>query len=167
MIRTVFAATSVLMLSATASAVPITPADVGAVLSANDVLDVEIDPIEAGSDFAIGSGTVDLGGSTVNFTTRIMRCDDGITCKTVLMFANFALGRPARPGDYEAVNSYNDTYPFGRAYVYVDENGDASVGVDYVVDLEDENVFGANEVSTFGIILSSFLDQMATTDVGE
>lgn len=153
-------------LSLSASAVPTTSTDVARIFEANGITNIDADPAEG--DTALVSGSIDLGaGTPVNFTARIMRCEDGANCRTVLIFANFDLGREVRTNDYVAVNSYNDSYPYGRAYVFVDQDGMASVGVDYVVDLEDENAFGENEVETFRIVVSSFIDHISTTDVGE
>lgn len=153
-------------LSLSAAAVPTSSTDIARIFEANGITNIEADPAEG--DFALVSGSVDIGTDTpVNFTARVMRCEDGANCRTVLMFANFDLGREVRASDYVAVNGYNDSFPYGRGYVYVDQDGMASIGVDYVVDLEDENAFGENEVETFQIIVSSFIDHISTTDVGE
>ena len=71
-----------------------------------------------------------------NFVARAMNCS-GIpkSCEELMFFANFPLGRPLRVTDLVAVNNYNESQVFGRAYVVRPGAGDGEVGVDYVIEL--------------------------------
>ncbi len=130
-----------------ASAVPVTPQEVRDVLSANGATELNIIPTENSTSSQV-SGKID----GVNFVADVRVCgDDRKDCKAVLLFANFSLDRDALPEDYVHMNDYNDRRTWGRAYVLPDQ-----IGVDYAVDLYDENAFGRNEVETWQVILSSF-----------
>ncbi len=143
-----------------AYAVPATVDEVMEILRDNGVENLERD--DSFDEFTHVYGSLKVGDDDpVVFTTRVMRCDQQDQCRTILMFANFDMGRPLEPSDYETVNGYNESYPFGRAYVFNDEEAnEVTIGIDYVVDLEDENAFGTNEVNTFQIIIGSFFEHM-------
>lgn len=159
MIRGLMCAAAAFGFVMSAAAVPTNPASVQSTLTSAGATGVTADPGQG--DYVITYGSIDPGtGSTVNFTARLMRCENNANCKTVLQFANFDMERTVRPADYEAINAYNDSYPFGRAYIYTYDDGNFAFGVDYVTDLDDENQFGTNEVETFKIVLGSFLDHM-------
>jgi hypothetical protein len=157
MIRALISLSLLALSPALSHAHPVTAETVEAVLADHGVTDITFYPDEGDSIGSLEGLYPDLD---VGFSVRLLRCEDGPDCFTALFFANFDLERTPEASDYFDMNSYNDTYPFGRAYVYEDEDGTAAIGVDYVVDLEDENVFGDNEVATFGVILSSFIDHM-------
>ena len=56
---------------------------------------------------------------------------------------------------------YNDSYPFGRAFLIGDPDTEGyMVGIDYSISLADENDYGQQEVSLFFIILDSFITHM-------
>ena len=147
MIRELITASTILTFAGIAQAVPVTPQEVSDTLAAHGVADLSITPTEGSSSSKV-NGAID----GVNFIADVRDCaDDGTGCKTVLLFANFSLDREAISEDYVKANSYNDRRTWGRAYVLGNE-----IGVDYAVDLYDENVFGENEVSTWKIILNAF-----------
>ena len=149
MIRELIILSASVALAGAAQAVPVTPQEVRDMLTTHGATDLSITPTEGSSSSKI-SGAID----GVNFTADVQGCtDDGTDCKIVLVFANFWLGRDAVNEDYLKANSYNDRNTWGRAYVLANE-----IGVDYTVDLYDENTFGENEVSTWKIILNAFKD---------
>lgn len=78
------------------------------------------------------SGAVGQVGD-VSFSLRALDCSGAPrACATLLLYAQFDLGRPVSASDYQAVNRFNDGQVFGRAYVDAD---DQRVGVDYTIEM--------------------------------
>lgn len=79
-------------------------------------------------------GTVKLeDGSDVIFWVTMRDCaGDPVACESVILFANFNLGREATPDDFRTANHYNDRQVFGRAYILEEAH---QVGVDYLIHL--------------------------------
>ena len=154
------AAAALATFAVSARAEPASVEEIMEVLRENGAEDLERDDSSEEFTQIYGSLRVDAE-EPVMFTTRVMRCNMLDKCSTVLMFANFDMGRPLAQDDYVTVNAYNDSYPFGRTYLYNNEDtNEVTIGIDYVVDLEDENTFGSNEINTFRIILNSFFEHM-------
>ena len=155
MIRHFIAAGILASVSTFAYAVPVSPQDVIRVLKANGATDVSSETDEDGNGVEV-YGTI----NDVNFIANAIDCNPGNTsCKAILFFANFDLDRAAMPEDYVKANEYNDGRTWGRAYVLDDQ-----IGIDYAVDLYDENRFGTNEVETWGVIIDSFLEHNDDAD---
>lgn len=71
---------------------------------------------------------------SINFWVRALDCKGTPkACSTLMLFANFDLGREATATDYQTVNAFNDRQVFGRAYLLPQR---MQVGVDYVVELD-------------------------------
>lgn len=85
-------------------------------------------------DAATGAPVASVQAGAVQFWIRALDCK-GVpkACSTLVFFANFELGRPTAPADYETVNRFNDSQVFGRAYLIPGRN---QVGVDYVLELD-------------------------------
>lgn len=71
---------------------------------------------------------------SINFWVRALDCKGAPkACSTLMMFANFDLGRDATSRDYQTVNAFNDRQIFGRAYLLPQR---LQIGVDYVIELD-------------------------------
>ncbi len=71
---------------------------------------------------------------SINFWVRALDCTGAPkACSTLMLFANFDLGREATAKDYQTVNAFNDRQVFGRAYLLPQR---MQVGVDYVIELD-------------------------------
>ncbi len=71
---------------------------------------------------------------SINFWVRTLDCNGAPkACSTLMLFANFDLGREAAAKDYQTVNAFNDRQVFGRAYLLPQRK---QVGVDYVIELD-------------------------------
>mgnify|MGYP002787980814 CR=1 FL=1 len=71
---------------------------------------------------------------SINFWVRALDCKGAPkACSTLMMFANFDLGRDATSRDYQSVNAFNDRQIFGRAYLLPQR---LQIGVDYVIELD-------------------------------
>jgi len=118
-------------------------------------LDVEMTE-DAASGAPVARGEV----GDIIFWVRGLDCSAD-ACATLVFFANFELGRPVADADYRIINSFNDRQVFGRAYLL---EGDAMVGVDYVIELDGgvsrENVAG--NVSRWTDVVAAFLDHFRT-----
>ena len=85
------------------------------------------------SDSASGAPVAHGSAGAFSFFVRAMGCSgEPPACDTLMFFANFELGRDVSPADYRAVNAFNDSQVFGRAYVLERQS---QVGVDYVIEL--------------------------------
>ena len=156
MLRNLILAGSAAWICGTASAVPVSPQDVSDLLAAFGASDLIIIPTEESTNSQI-SGQID----GVHFIADTRDCDaDRTGCKVVLFYANFDLERDAAPEDYLSMNMYNDRRTWGRAYVLGNQ-----IGVDYAVDLYDENELGQNEIETWQIILDSFREHNTPEDI--
>lgn len=95
--------------------------------------------------------------ANLNFSIRLGDCDDTGACKYAMMFATFDLGEAATTDTLVKSNAYNDSYPFGRAFVIPgeEEAGDV-VGIDYVLDLSSEATLDTGDMALFKDILNSY-----------
>ena len=145
--------------ASTASAVPATPEAVEALLESMNTTDIVTETID---DTIV---RIDATRQGYNFTVRLMDCTEGTNCVSSMIFATFNMDARPTLTDFTNVNEYNDSYPFGRAFLIGDTETDGYlVGVDYAVSLTDENTFGADEVNLFFVILNSFIAHMQETD---
>jgi len=100
------------------------------------------------------------------FVMRALNCaGTPKSCKELMFFANFPLGRRFNIQDFVSVNKFNEAQVFGRAYLLrssPQENG--SVGVDYVIELDGgvsaEHV--TNNVSRWGDVVAAFIEAMTS-----
>lgn len=80
-----------------------------------------------------------------------------------MMFSTFDLGQTADADTLVRTNSYNDSYPFGRAFVVPSgEEGNDLVGIDYVIDLSGEAVLDAGDIAQFQEVLQSYIAHWTT-----
>ena len=96
-----------------------------------------------------------------DFYVRALGCSGKPTaCENLVFFANFEIGRDVDDSDYRAVNSFNDSQVFGRAYVIPDKR---EVGVDYVVELSggvtEEHL--SENISRWADVITDFVRKFA------
>jgi len=157
MIRTALAATVALTTALGAAAAPISPADAADMLTGY------------GSEFADitwldeKTATIDGKMSEYFYTVRMMNCSAVRVCETVMIFATFEMGGAPGLESYLRTNEYNDSYPFGRAFVLDPEDEDTHIlGVDYAIDVSGGHTFTGLDMDKFMAILSSYVDHMAS-----
>ncbi len=104
---------------------------------------------------------IDASRDGYNFSIRMMDCNADQYCISNMIFATFDMAGSPALADYMKVNEYNDSYPFGRAFLIGQPDEDGYViGVDYTFMTSDENVLGKEEVDLFFVILDSFVTHM-------
>lgn len=136
-----------------AHAMPITPLQAITVMERSGAA---VEPAEAiGSD----AHRINVKIGEYNATVRLGNCDEEDRCSYAMMFATFNLGRTADEAVLTKTNHYNDSFPFGRAFVLKgnDETGDV-VGVDYAIDISSDASFDATDLARFEEILAAFVD---------
>jgi len=158
MLKSLAIAAIAALFAATASAAPATPEAVKALLESMDTTDIETERV----DDAIVR--IDATRQGYNFTVRLMDCNDGTNCVSAMIFATFNVDARPTLADFIDINEYNDSYPFGRAFLIGDTETDGYlIGVDYAFSMADENMFGASEVNLFFVILDSLIAHMQET----
>lgn len=143
-----------------AHADPITPSQ------AEDVIEAAGATLSASEASGEFSHAIDARIGDVNITVRLGGCDaDTGLCNYAMMFSTFDLGQKANEQTLFKTNSYNDSYPFGRAFVIPgqDDSGDI-VGVDYVIDLSGEASLDPEDIGMFQEILSSYVTHWTGTN---
>lgn len=155
MLKTLAMAAIAAMFAPTVSAVPATPEAVEALLSSMNATEIQTETVD---ETVVG---IDATRQGYAFTVRLMDCTDSTNCVSAMIFATFNMaGRPML-ADFTHLNAYNDTYPFGRAFLIGDTDTDGYlVGVDYSLSMADENMLGTNEINLFFVILDSFITHM-------
>lgn len=150
--KTAFLLAATTIIGLAAAAKPITPsqaedllADYGANLSASTAV---------GED----AHTIDAQIGDINMTVRLGGCDENGFCNYAMMFATFDLGSAADETTLMKTNGYNDSFPFGRAFVVPGDDGNDIVGIDYVVDISSEANLDATDIARFEEILSSYIN---------
>lgn len=127
-----------------------TPAEIQAALIAAGLAAEPFD--DAGG----GAPVIRAEAGELVFWTRGFECSGG-ACATLMMFANFELGRPVTASDMRVINRYNESRVYGRAYVLEAEQ---SIGVDYVIELaggvSPDHVSG--NVARWTDILNAFIE---------
>ncbi|HNR77127.1 MAG TPA: YbjN domain-containing protein [Parvularculaceae bacterium] len=108
-----------------------------------------------------GAPVAHVALDNVQYWVRALDCSGAPkACSTLVFFANFSLGRDAKPSDYEIVNRFNDSQVFGRAYVIPGKN---EVGVDYVIELDGgvsmENV--SRNVARWADVINAFISHFS------
>lgn len=135
-----------------AAADPISPSE------AEDVLETYGATLASSTAAGDSAHTIDAKLGDLNMTVRLGGCDETLTCQFAMMFATFDLGAPADEQTLIKTNSYNDSYPFGRAFIIPSEDGQSdAVGVDYIIDLSGEANFDGRDVARFQEILNSYI----------
>jgi hypothetical protein len=139
----------------TASATPGNPEAVAEMLRNSDSANVEIEWV----DDTIAR--IDANRDGYNYSIRMMDCNADQYCVSNMIFATFDMDGSPALADYIKINEYNDSYPFGRAFLIggPDEDGYV-IGVDYTFMTSDENVLGEEEVNLFFVVLDSFVKHM-------
>tara|TARA_R110002020_G_scaffold224599_1_gene434320 strand:- start:196276 stop:196755 length:480 start_codon:yes stop_codon:yes gene_type:complete len=139
----------------TASATPGNPEAVAEMLRNSDSANVEIEWV----DDTIAR--IDANRDGYNYSIRMMDCNADQYCVSNMIFATFDMDGSPALADYIKINEYNDSYPFGRAFLIgaPDEDGYV-IGIDYTFMTSDENVLGEEEVNLFFVVLDSFVKHM-------
>ena len=141
-----------------AQASPVTPSE------AEDVLEAYGATLQGTSVASETAHTIDAEIDGVNITVRLGNCDDTDQCGYVMFFSTFDLGDTATDETLARTNAYNDSYPFGRAFVIpAQEGGSDVVGIDYVIDLSGEAEMNTEDVSRFQEVLSSYITHWTNT----
>jgi hypothetical protein len=106
----------------------LTAEEIGAALSAAGL------PAEITEDAQTRNPVASVQAGSIQFWVRALDCKGAPkACSTLMMFANFELGRDVSPKDFQTVNAFNDRQVFGRAYLLPQRK---EVGVDYVIELD-------------------------------
>lgn len=137
-----------------ASAYPITPEDAANLLRNMDSENVEVTTI---SDEI---SRIDAQRNGYYYSVRMMDCVDDRGCNSVMQFATWSMDGSPDFEMYEKINHYNDSYPFGRAFIYQGGEEGYSVGVDYVIDLSDEQNYNDDDVEMFFNVIESFVGHL-------
>ena len=100
------------------------------------------------------------------FIVRALNCSGTPkSCSELLFFANFPLGRQPTVRDLLALNEFNETQVFGRAYLLPNTGTSAEVGVDYVIELDggvsEDHV--SNNITRWGDVVAAFVERMSQT----
>ena len=99
------------------------------------------------------------------FNVRLMNCNDEGLCASSMIFATFSMDGSPSFSEYQHINEYNDSYPFGRAFLLDSSDADEYVvGVDYSADISAENDFTEGDVDMFFVILNSFVTHMSEAE---
>lgn len=100
------------------------------------------------------------------YSIRMTYCGDVSGCGAAIMFATFRMPGAPDLEMYRTINAYNDTTPFGRAFLLEPgaEDDTYAVGVDYVLDLSNEGRLDRTDVEMFADILDTFVIHMSETD---
>ncbi|MEL6111556.1 MAG: YbjN domain-containing protein [Pseudomonadota bacterium] len=104
-----------------------------------------------------------------SFTVRTLDCSGRPQrCTTLMFFANFELGRRITGGDFVAINNFNESQVFGRAYVLRSSGEKGEVGVDYVIELDGgvSRDHLAGNIERWGDIVSAFITSITTSPAG-
>lgn len=152
--RTLFFLAAVTLPAFAASATPVTPNE------AEDIIETYGASLIGSSPAGDNAHVIDAKFDTLNFSVRLGDCDAADQCSYAMMFATFDLGQKASAGTLEKTNAYNDSYPFGRAFVIpsgTEPDASDAVGVDYVVDLSNETEFDNEDIARFETVLSTYI----------
>lgn len=103
------------------------------------------------------------------FTVRAMNCGGSPqACKELMFFANFKLGRQLTVRDFFAINQFNESQVFGRAYVLLSSGENGEVGVDYVIELNGgvtkDHV--TQNVERWSDVVTTFINSMTASPAG-
>lgn len=93
-------------------------------------------------------------------TLRLTDCEPDIGCQVAIIFATFDPPADVPPVQLlDAANRYNDSYPFGRAFVLPNNDGSVrAIGVDYSLDLRNETSLDAVDLNLFYQIVVAYTD---------
>ena len=156
MIRPIVCAVAAFAMAVPALAWPIAPENAGKVLTSGGSENVEVTWLD--DDVA----RVDAKQDEYYYSVRLMDCDKSKMCASAMFFATFTMAGSPDLAMYEQTNLYNDSYPFGRAFILPSENGESySIGVDYGLDLQNEHNFDVEDLKMFEDILSSYAVHMS------
>ncbi|GAA6207628.1 hypothetical protein NBRC116601_09210 [Cognatishimia sp. WU-CL00825] len=88
-------------------------------------------PHDLQSNMDTGEPVITFEAEGVKMVMRALECESD-SCQTLMIFANFDVGRQLAVQDFLAVSDFNDANMLGRSYVNLQEN---KIGLDLVVDL--------------------------------
>ena len=150
-----FAAFMLAMSTMPSFAYPLSAEDAANLLRQYGAEDVEVFDLD--NDVHV----IDAKKNTYNFSVRMMDCSDEGRCRSVMMFSNFNMAGAPDIDQYNRINHFNDSRPFGRAFLLGQPyEEDYKVGVDYVIDISQENNFNAADLDLFFIVVDSFVEHM-------
>lgn len=142
-----------------------TPAEIQTLMAAGKVAFELVPDDRGGPAYLRGAVKSELG--EYSYFIRFMDCvDQTHSCKTLVFFANWDLGREITNNDYRIVNGYNDTKVYGRAYV---RKGANEVGVDNVVELGNDvsTEFLLRSVERWSDVVTTFVAHFRKASSGE
>ena len=147
-------AASAFLLAGMANAEPITPEDARQLLASVDAETGDL-PDEDGSVYVL-----DFRLNGLSQTLRLTDCEPDSGCKLAIIFATFDPPADVPPVQLlDAANRYNDSYPFGRAFVLPNNDGSVrAIGVDYSLDLRNETSLDAVDLNLFYQIVVAYTD---------
>ena len=163
MIRSALTAAACGLVALGTSATPVSPEDASSVLLAAGSETAEVTWLS--EDIA----RIDGKYGDYFYSVRMMNCDSEAQCSTAMIFATFTMTGVPGLSTYEKINEYNDSLPFGRAFLLMSEVEDNYiVGVDYSLDLAHEHDLTKQDMELFMNILLQFTGHMSgNNDVNE
>lgn len=132
----------------------VTSDELAAAMTAAGLSPTMLEDAETGAPVANGRA------GEVSFFVRALSCAGRPpACENLMFFANFELGRAATTQDYRAINSFNDSQVFGRAYILEDQR---QIGVDYVIELGGgvSPAHLAGNISRWSDVIAAFMTAM-------
>ena len=150
-------AASAFLLAGMANAEPITPEGARQLLASADA-EIGNLPDEDGPVYVL-----DFRLNGLSQTLRLTDCEPESGCPYAIIFATFdpPAGVPAVQL-LDAANRYNDSYPFGRAFVLPNNDGSVrAIGVDYSLDLRNETSLGGDDLDLFYQIVVAYADHQS------
>ncbi|WP_084395766.1 YbjN domain-containing protein [Henriciella aquimarina] len=151
--RTLIASLAAAGFAFAAQAAPITPSQ------AEDVVEAAGATLSASEGVGEDAHVIDakFADMDLNFSVRLGNCDEMDQCGYAMLFSTFELEQAASSETLAKTNSYNDSYPFGRAFVIPGSEGAGDiVGIDYVIDLSEEAALNPGDIERFKEILNSY-----------
>ncbi|KCZ51195.1 YbjN domain-containing protein [Hyphomonas pacifica] len=159
MIRILLCGVVAVSIAVPAFAWPIAPENAGKVLTNAGSEEVEVTWL--GDDVA----RLDAKKGEYYYSVRLMNCDDSRTCSSAMFFSTFTMDGAPDFSMYERTNLYNDSYPFGRAFILPSGDDETyAVGVDYGIDLQNEHNFDEEDLNLFEEIIISYTSHMSEED---
>jgi len=118
-------------------------------------------PVKLTEDARTGTPVAQGQLGSFVFLVRGMECSGAPkACASLLFFANFGMASAPTQADFEAINRFNDSQLYGRAYIIPARN---EVGVDYVIELDGgvstENL--SRNVARWADVVGAFVAHMS------
>ena len=139
----------------TAHAAPITPEAAKGVIKASGAT-ISSERAASANAYVISAMWAD---QNLNFSVRLGDCSGTGSCSWAMTFATYELPASDWESVLQKVNSYNDSYPFGRAFVVAGANDKPkAIGIDYAVNIADEASFDSKDLTKFRNIATNFIE---------